>query len=267
MDYLGSRTQQVILEGTTSSTAPVLSGVPQGSVLGPLLFLLFINDLPDSISRQSTVRLFADDCILYRKVKTADDAKALQDDLDKLQQWEIDRMMEFHPQKCQVIHATNKRKIIDLPYNIHGHNLEAVDSAKYLGLDIHRTLSWNQHINNTVKKANNTRAFISRNTYQCPRATKELCYKTLVRPIMEYRSIIWDPFTKDNISKLEMVQRRAARYVTGDYHRTSSVTDMLQKLQWPTLQERRAQAKTAMTFRIVHHLVDIPLTHSYQPLH
>ena len=76
-DFLSSRTQQVIVEGATSSTAPVLSGVPQGSVLGPLLFLIFINDLPDTISKNSTVRLFADDCILYRKIQSSDDARAL----------------------------------------------------------------------------------------------------------------------------------------------------------------------------------------------
>ena len=95
----------------------------------------------------------------------------------------------------------------------------------------------------------------------CPRKTKEICYTTLVRPIMEYGSIIWDLHTNSNISKLEMVQRRSARFVMGDYHTTSSVTTMLTTLGWNTLQERRAQAKAVMMYRIVNNLVDIPRTY------
>ena len=112
-----------------------------------------------------------------------------------------------------------------------------------------------------LKKANNTRAFLQRNIKQCPGETKELCYKTLVRLNLEYASVIWDPFTDDNILKLEMVQSRAAPMVFSDYRSTSSVTPMLQQLQWPTLQERRAQAKVYMMYQIVYSLVDIPSSH------
>ena len=125
-------------------------------------------------------------------------------------------------------------------------------------MTIQNDLNWNKH---TTKKANNTRAFLQRNIKQCPGKTKELCYKTLVRPILEYASVIWDPFTEDNILKLEMVQRRAARMVFSDYRSTSSVTPMLKQLQWPTLQKCRAQAKVYMMYRIVYSLVDIPSSH------
>lgn len=112
-----------------------------------------------------------------------------------------------------------------------------------------------------TKKANNTRAFLQRNIYQCPKKTKELCYKTLVRSQMEFASIIWDPHMATNIHNLEMVQRRAARFVTGDFHRTSSVTTMLQQLQSPTLQERRSADRVIMMFRIVRGLVAIPTSY------
>lgn len=109
-----------------------------------------------------------------------------------------------------------------------------------------------------MRKANNTTAFLQRNLHQCPRKTKELCYKTPVRPQMEYASIIWDPYTINNIRSLEMVQRRAARFVTGDYHRSSSVTRMLEDLDWPTLRERRAENKAIIMYRIVNNMVAIP---------
>ena len=122
--FLGGRFQQVLLEGTISTPATVASRVFQGSVLGPLPFLLFINDLPEYISSESTARLFADDCILYRHVESEMDASHLQHDLDRLKQGEKDWLMEFHPQKCQVLHITSKQKPVLASYTIHGHTLE-----------------------------------------------------------------------------------------------------------------------------------------------
>ena len=223
-----------------------------------LLFLLFINDLPDAVSEGSAVRLFADDCALYRDIKSAADAIQLQEDLNNLQKWEADWLMEFHPKKCQVLNITNKRKVITHPYSIHGHTLDVVDSAKYLGVHIHKSLKWNHHIDQVAKKANSTLAFLRRNFHQCPRNTKALCYTTLVRPLTEYSSVIWDPYTAENIRKLEMVQRRAARLVYSNYQTTSSVSAMLSHLNWMPLQERRAQAKAVMMYRVVNQQIDIP---------
>ena len=108
-DFLAKRKQQVVLDGHTSTSAPVSSGLPQGSVLGPLLFLIFINDLPEYVSSDCTTRLFADDCVIYRRIKSHKDAVKLQSDLNGLLRWENDWMMQFHPTKCQVILITNKR--------------------------------------------------------------------------------------------------------------------------------------------------------------
>ena len=109
--FLADRHQCVVLNGESSAQAPVSSGVPQGTVLGPLLFLAFINHLPEKVTHSST-RLFADDCILYRKITTPEDATLLQQDLNSLQDWEKTWMMEFHLDKCQLLRVTNKRKII-----------------------------------------------------------------------------------------------------------------------------------------------------------
>ena len=98
---VSERSQKVVLDGQASDPVPVLSGVPQGSVLGPVLFLIFINDLPDNI--RSSVRLFADDCVLYRNIKSPIDCQILQDDLNSLSQWETDWQMKFNVAKCHSI--------------------------------------------------------------------------------------------------------------------------------------------------------------------
>ena len=108
-------------EGIYSDWAPVVSGVPQGSVIAPILFLIYINDLPNRL--KSTVRLFAEDTVIYMTISNGTDATALQQDLDKLAKWEETRQMEFHPQKCSVLHMTRSRNPKYQQYTLHGHIL------------------------------------------------------------------------------------------------------------------------------------------------
>ena len=128
--FLADRTQKVVLNGKQLETIPVTSGVPQGTVLGPLLFLIYINDLPDSV-RHSTTRLFADDYLIYRNIRSARDTELLQQDMDQLQIWEKDWLMNFNTSKCQTIHFSRKRTPITKTYTIHGEDLESVDNATY----------------------------------------------------------------------------------------------------------------------------------------
>ena len=255
-DFLSNRLQNVVLEGDKSREASVTSGVPQGTVLGPLLFLAYINDLPDCVS--STTRMFADDCLVYRRINSIEDSKALQSDLDNLQQWENEWLMEFNASKCEAIRITNKRNPTDTAYTIHNTPLARVSSAKYLGLNIHEKLSWSHHINTITKRANQSLNFLKRNLYSCPPKVKEQCYKTLVRPQLEYASSVWDPHTKKDSNKIEAVQNRAARFTLRDYGRTSSVTNMKSQLGWPTLHQRRCQSKVVMIYKIRNGLIAIP---------
>lgn len=170
--FLHDRQQLVLLEGEKSSTATVDSGVPQGTVLGPLLFLIYINDLPDNI--KSNVKLFADDCLLYREIHTESDTHKLQKDLDTLQTWEQTWQMKFNADKCFVIRAGTKRNTIDKNYTIHNQTLESVPHSKYLGVTISKDLAWKTHINNITNKANKTLGYIRRNLHGCTHKVKNI---------------------------------------------------------------------------------------------
>jgi len=244
--FLAGRTQRVIVEGVASDPAPITSGVPQGTVLGPLLFLIYINDLPSKVN--STARLFADDCLIYRHSKTNEDTTSLQE-----RHWQ----MHINPDKCEVMRITTKRKIILSSYFIHGKELNITSKGKYLGITISQNLPWSNHIDNVCRKANNTTAFLSRNLSTCPANIRTKCYTTFVRPQLEYASFVWAPHTQSNINKLESVQRRGAMFVTGNYNTASSATTMLNHLKWETLQQRRLRTKAIMMYRIINGLVAI----------
>ena len=199
--FLIGRTQTVVLDGESSEEVKVTSGVPQGSVLGPLLFLLYINDLPENI--QSQVRLFADDTAVYLTVTNMQDSQVLQSDLESLQHWERTWDMEFNPGKCQVIHITRSKSPVKSRYFMHNQELESVDAAKYLGVTISKDLSWNSHINNITSTANKTLGFVKRNVVTKNKDIKTMAYNSLVRPQVEYASAVWSPSTKENINKIE----------------------------------------------------------------
>ena len=253
--FLSGRTQQVVIEGETSFSAPVVSGVPQGTVLGPLLFLIFINDLPEHI--QSKVRLFADDCIVYREINSKADCEILQEDLHALERWESTWAMEFHPAKCSVMRVATSKDPLMLSYKLKGHQLQAETTSKYLGVDLSNNLDWKPHIDRIVKKSNSMLGFLRRNLRIGSQETKTMAYMTMVRSNLEYCATVWNPYKKDHIHKLEMVQRRAARFVTKRFHNTSSVTDMLDHLQWETLEARRCKLQLTMLYKIVNNIVDI----------
>ena len=163
--FLHDRKQKVIVEGIESDPHPVLSGVPQGTVLGPLFFLIYINDIGNNLSPGTKLSLFADDSLLYRDIKSVKDCEILQKDLDSLQEWEGKWKMEFHPGKCQVLKISRKRKDhkINYDYKIHKQILKETNSAKYLGVTIDSELRWREQTQQVQRKANNTVAFLKRN--------------------------------------------------------------------------------------------------------
>ena len=260
--FLSNRLQHVIVDGCKSDANKVLSGVPQGTVLGPLFFLIYINDICQDLSPGTAIRLFADDSLLYREIRTPEDASILQRDLDTLQLWETRNKMEFHPGKCQVIRITNKKTPILGSYNIHGVILQFSNSVKYLGVTIDSKLSFREQCDSVCHRAHFMLSFLERNFYKCPQKVKEQCYFTLVRPILEYGCTAWDPHHEDKITKLELINKRAARFVTGNHLREHGQTlKNMETLGWPPLNQRRSKAKLSMLYRIRNDLISIPDDH------
>ena len=149
--------------------------------------------------------------------------------------------MRFQPVKCNMMQLTRKRiKKIHASYTLEGTNLENVESIKYLRVTITSDLRWNTHVSNVCTKANRTLGFLRRNLYSCLQEVKEAAYKGLVRPVLDYGSSVWDPPGVVLQEELESVQKRAARFVTGNYnYETGSMTGILGQLKWESLKKRR----------------------------
>ena len=165
--------------------------------------------------------------------------------------------MQFHPEKCQVLRITNKRKPIIFNYTLHDHILATVTQAKYLGVTITNDLNWKQHVENITKSANKALGFLRRNLRINSVKAKEQAYLTYVRPILEYSCTVWHPYRIYQQRQLEMVQRRAARFVCNRYRHTSSVTNMMAGLDWEPLVNRRRAFRMFMFYKMHSGLVAI----------
>ena len=248
-NWLVGRTQRVVVDGDFSEQASVRSGVPQGTVLGPLLFILYINDIATNTS--SSIRLFADDCLLYRVVDRVSDVHELQKDLNQLCSWSSTWQMSFNAGKCTVLTITNKKCPIKFDYSIGNQILNRLKNHPYLGVEISDNLDWTKHIDNTVTKSQRTLNMLRRNLSGCTQDTRALAYKALVRPVLEYASTVWDPYHANQIKKIQAVQRKAARFATGKYDPKVDTDELLKTLQWRSLQERRLIARMTLFHKAI----------------
>ena len=265
--FLTERTQSVMIDGVRSRSDTVMSGVPQGTVLGPLLFLVHINDLPSVVDPNTAVRLFADDCLLYRSVFSTEDHTQLQRDLDALVLWGNCWGMRFNAKKCHVLHLSRTLVPPVRFYHISGVVLGVKRSATYLGVLIADNLDWKEHTTDLAHKAHQRLGFARRNLRGCPLKYRELAYTSIVRPLMEYCDTIWDPTVKDHSDKLEWVQRKAARWAKNKPYRRNdgrydevSVTGLLRDLNWMELRDRRRKHRETLFYKILNNLIAIDRT-------
>ena len=180
------------------------------------------------------------------------DQQELQRDLDKLTEWAHTWGMRFNPSKCNIMRISRSSKPLSKLYTMCDTIISQVEDAKYLGLNINHNLTWTNHINKIVNRANSTLGFLQRNLRSCPEQLKETAYMALVRSCLEYSSTIWDPHLKKDIQHIEKVQRRAARFVKHKYRwDDGSVSAMVKELRWKTLEERRRLLRLVLMFKVV----------------
>ena len=184
-EFLTNRSQKVVLNGTCSTSVKVTSGVPQGTVLGPSLFLIYINDLPECVNH-SEIRLFADDCIVYRCIHNQQDAELLQEDINAIQTWTSTWQMNFNVSKCCSTHFTQAITYkMENTYYLYDTPLLSLDHFKYLGITLQSNLRYDRHIQDITAKANRTLGLLRRNIRTPTPQLKECAYKALVRPQLE----------------------------------------------------------------------------------
>ena len=256
--FLATRSQQVVLNGHSSGWTDVASGVPQGSVLGPLLFLLFVNDMPGVV--RCPLMMFADDTKLYSEVATPRAASNLQSDLEALVSWADVWQLPFNEAKCKAMHIGSRNQ--NHQYVMRDTELSVTEVEKDLGVHIDCELKFRQHASAAVAKAIQMLAVIRRSFVLINESTLPLLYKTLVRPHLEYGNLVWGPFCRADQKKVERVQRRATRMVPN--LRGLSYQERLRALQLPSLYYRRRRGDMIFMYQMFHNGVDMSPTDLFE---
>ena len=243
-DWLSDRKQRVVLNGVASCWLNVKSGVPQGSVLGPVLFLIYVNDIDDGLTCK--ISKFADDTKIASKVNTALDRETLQSDLDRLAAWANEWQMKFNVDKCKVLHIGSHNDHVQ--YSMNGQQLSAVNKEKDLGVIISSDLKPSQHCTEVVKTANKLVGFIGRVFENKSEKVILTLYNSLVRPHLEYCVQFWSPYYRKDIDKLERVQRRITKMIPR--LRNLSYEERLKELNLFSLSKRRMRGDLIEVFKI-----------------
>jgi hypothetical protein len=253
-DFLSDRKQRVVINGAQSEWADVISGIPQGSVLGPILFVIYINDLPDEVS--STAKLFADDTKLYAPISSEQDCETIQQDLDILNRWSDEWLLRFNSSKCKLMHLGSKNPKHSYYMNQGGQAtlITEITEEKDLGVTFDPSLKFSLHVNNIVSRANGVVGAMRRAFDFMDIGIFRKLYKALVRPHLEYSSCVWSPRLKKDIEVIEGVQRRATKLVPEV--KDKEYPERLKILDIATLAYRRKRADMIQVFKSLKGLED-----------
>ena len=246
--FLSNRKQRVRVNSAYSEYTPVSSGIPQGSILGPLLFIIFINDLPKDTS--CTCKIFADDTKLYNSDKNH---SLLQRDLLSFFKWSEKWLLKFNKGKCSVLHMgkNNRKEKYYMDSNL-TEELKTIESEKDVGVTFSTDLKFNLHINNVIKKSNQLTGLIKRSFTYIDKEMLLKLYKSMVRPHLEYANVIWHPFYKKQLVALEQVQRRFTKYIPG--LKDMPYYERLEVLNLPSIKYRQIRGDLIQTFKIIHNI-------------
>jgi ribosomal protein S20 len=248
--FLVGRKQRVGVAGSYSEWSSVLSGVPQGSVLGPLLFVCYINDMPDTVT--SFIYMYADDTKMFRQINDQSDTVALQNDLDKLVKWADEWQLHFNVNKCKVMHIGKSKETscMTMSADSERSHLSETQLEKDLGIWFSSDLKPSVHVSKAVSKANQILGLIRRTfTYIDIPLMKQL-FISLVRPHLEYGNVIWHPTLRKDKDMIEAVQRRATKMIPG--LAKLSYEERLRRMDLPSLEYRRIRGDAIETFKYLH---------------
>ena len=255
--FLTGRTQCVNVEGIRSMWKDVLSGIPQGSVLGPILFVIFINDLPEEVLF-NFCKMFADDCKLYGVVNQEN---LIQADLTNMEKWSEQWQLPFNASKCKVMHfgtSNEKRK-----YVLNDHQLETSNSEKDLGVFVDNELKFHVHTAAATKKANQIVGVIKRSYESRDPKTITMLYKAMVRPHLEYGNAIWGPFYQADIKAVEAVQHRVTKLIPQ--LKDKPYEERLRSLELPSLVYRRRRGDMITMYKLMNGFVRIDHSNLFTP--
>ena len=252
-DYLDNRHQRVVINGVHSDWLIINSGVPQGSILGPLLFLVYINDI--IIDIDSDIFLYADDTIIMRVITDPlRDTMIMNDDLELLNQWAKQWAITFSPAKSEQLIISKKLDRVNYrPLKMGNAKIKRVAQHSHLGVIFNENCTWDAHIRSRINKAAPALNMLIRNSRQTPRQVKENIYRSFIRPVLEYGCTVYDNCPAVLSHLIERTQRQAAIACTGAYRDTSHVT-LLNELGWPTLSKRRDYYKLCQLYKLVNNI-------------
>ena len=257
--YLSGRRQRVVLPGSLSEWVYIKAGVPQASILGPLLFLLYINDIVKNIG--SNIRLFADDTSLFIIVDNPTTAAlCLNSDLEKLSRWAAIWLVTFNPSKNESLLISRKiNKPIHPPLYMQNVQIQEVSSHKHLGLYFSNDCSWHQHIDYIKQKAWFRIHIMRKLKFKLDRKSLETIYLTFIRPLLEYGDVIWDNCTQYEKNELDKIQNEAARITTGTT-KLVSLDNLYKEVGWQTLHRRRQDHKITLFYKMFNQLTPVYLS-------
>ncbi|MCP3900406.1 MAG: RNA-directed DNA polymerase [Desulfobacteraceae bacterium] len=252
VDYLSDRVQRVVINGQKSAWGRIQAGVPQGSVLGPLLFLIFINDITNIINN-CNIRLFADDTCLFVEVDNRNQtANDINSDLLAITNWSNRWLVTFSPTKTKALTISNKHDAALNPeLEFMGNIIEEVDSHPYLGLRFSNDLKWKSHIDDIAKNARKKLNILIPLKMKVDRASLDSMYHSFILPSMEYANIIWGGSYDNDIDKLENIHLEAMRLITGATAR-SNILRVYKEYGGSTIKSRTDQATLKMLFKIIN---------------
>ena len=257
--YLTNRKQRIVVNGATSLPADVLSGVPQGSVIGPLLFLIYVNDVCTvNLSSDCRLTMYADDILMFKPIECTEDFTAFQEDINSISDWVDINYLQFNVQKCKFMLVSRKKNQLMHPdLLLCDQPLQRVDTYKYLGLLVSSDLSWSDHVSSICSKARKLLGMLYRRFYAHSNSDALFhLYQSLVRPHLEYASSVLSPYRIGEIKALEDVQKFALRICRKTWDQ--SYQSLLELFQIPTLEDRRIYLDLCTMFKIVHNLCYFP---------